>query len=236
MARPRGPGPRFGRQPTSRSPRPFVPVGISSSPAPVGGREVQLAREREQGGDAPGGRGRRARGARPRRSRRGRSARCSFPFSTRSRSAASAPARREADRRRRRSRRACVGWLEATTTFAPRRRRALRTRRSTIGASSTRSVSNTSTAAAFSMSQTGTLRSGRARIRAWSGSSTPLGRESTCGEPSASRTSRWSRKPSSFVVSPPASPAVAAPAFSSPAAAADRARAPRRSRAARRRP
>ena len=68
--------------------------------------------------------------------------------------------------------------------------------------------------------------------RACSGSSTPLGRESMCGEPSTSRIRRWSRKPSSFVVSPPASAAVAAPAFSSAAAASSSARSHEASRSA----
>ena len=51
-------------------------------------------------------------------------------------------------------------------------------------------------------------------------------RESRCGEPSASRMRRWSSKPSSFVVSPPASAPTRRPRAPSAPAAASSARAP----------
>ena len=82
------------------------------------------------------------------------------------------------------------------------------------------------------MSHTGTLRSGRARMRVCSGSSTPLGRESTWGEPE--RLAQKLLEQEALLVGGLAAGqgGVAAPAFSSPVAAAASARSQLASRSA----
>ena len=110
------------------------------------------------------------------------------------------------------------GRLEATTSRAPLRRTALRTRRSRIGASSTSSVSSTRIASAWSMSETRADRSARASARARvRRPRRRAGPDVTCGEPSPLRSRCCTRKPSSFVAWPPTRAAVSSPERSSAA-------------------
>ncbi len=99
------------------------------------------------------------------------------------------------------------GRAVATASCTPWRRTPLRMRRSRIGTSSTGSVPRTRTAWANSRSGTDACSAGAcSAARASRESASPV-RESMSAAPSASRAMRWTRKPSSLVVSPPTSAA-----------------------------
>ena len=196
------PGPALGSTPDSRSPRPLLVAGISSSPAPgVSASDSSAARSSSARTRSPP----------------------TAPAANRSphRITSSPPA---CARRAAVSRSASRSSPEARCSFMPWRRAPLRRRRSRIGASISGSQSSTSTPCANSRSDTRACRRGSASSRCSSSASAPFARESRCGEPSVSRTRRPSRKPSSLVAPPPASAAVLPAARRSPAAASSNAR------------
>ena len=213
----RSPGAGVGqRSPTSRRPRPFVPAGSSSRPAPSRPRRLRrsarFSSARARAGVA-------AQRARPRRSRRprrrrasalgdGADARRGSAPAARGRavevaaSPASAPRRAPRGRPRRRPGRSGAtvvgvgverrtGARVATASLTPRRRTPLRMRRSRIGASSTGSQSSTSTVWANSRSGTVACSAGCGqRARRVRAAASPPARASRSAEPRPSRRRR----------------------------------------------